>query len=629
MKKTLLVLASFFLSIQLFAERVDKGTAMKVANTIVKEANLSEIATRNYNNLYIFSSENSFVIVSADDRVRPIIGYSDNNPFAVSEMTSNINYWLDKINNEIQYVIDNDIKATGEIQNEWLSLVNGKQLTPQNRAIVEALLTTKWNQDAPYNNMCPGGSVTGCGATAMAQVMKYWNWPITGKSAHGYHENDYGFLNVNFSKTMYDWHNMKDVYNNQSTETEKEAVATLMYHCGVAMEMDYSPEASGAYPSDISSALKKYFDYRSSLQDKQHYYYSDTEWENILKEELDAERPIVYNGWDSEGAGHSFVCDGYDEYNFFHFNWGWGGYSDGYFEIGMLNPGMGGIGSGSGVYSENNFITIGIEPNVTDDNTFALRAESDGYEPTVTLRWSAYHEAASFNIYRVVDSNEELLTNVPGDTFTYYDTNLAYDTEYCYIAKRVDESGNEVEISNESCVDLKANSCNPPSNITADIVENDPDFNMKFKVTISWEEVDNALKYILYADGKKYKELTETSVVIGTNKESTIVFTLQSICRNDYESDMSEPLSVEIKHVGIEEYENNIEIFPNPVNDKLFINGNLAIEEVSIYNITGVQVFSEQDINSNYINVTNLNKGVYILNIKTNDTNIVKRFVKE
>lgn len=627
MKKTLLILSLFLLTIQLSAERVNKETALKVAKTIVSKTDLNEMATRNHNNLYIFSSDNSFVIVSADDRVRPIIGYSDNNSFALSETKTNVNYWLDKVNDEIQYAIDNNLEATEEIQNEWKTLLAGNTPTPKNRAVVDALLTTQWDQDSPFNNMCPGGSVTGCAATAMAQVMKYWNWPMKGVNSHSYYEDDYGTLSADFENTLYDWNNMKDRYSYSSSAVEKEAVATLMFHCGVALEMDYSPVASGAYPSDIAIALKSYFNYKNTAQDKMDWYYSDAQWIDLLKEELDAERPIIYNGWDIEGGGHSFVCDGYDENDFFHFNWGWGGYCDGYFEIGLLNPGTGGIGSGSGVYSEDNYITIGIEPNFDYENTLHLVTSSDGYEPVINLSWASYYAADSFNVYKIINNNETFLANVTD--YTYTDTGLEFNQEYCYVVKSVVD-GTENDMSNESCTTIIPNSCFPPSNLSADIVEDDPDYNMKFKITVSWDDADNATKYIVYADDKKYKELTETSLTLGTNKETTIVFTIQSICENDFESNMSEPLTVEVKSsIGIDELENKFEIYPNPVKDKLFIDGETEINDICIFNILGVQVHNEPDVNCDYIDVTNLNKGVYILNIKTNDGTIVRRFIKE
>ena len=386
MKKILLIVSLFFLSIHLYAERVDRNTAMKVANTVIEKVDFELVATRSHNNFYIFSNDNSFVIVSADDRVKPIIGYSDSNPFVISESMTNVNYWLNRVDEQIQYVIDNNIKATAEIQNEWNTLLSGNKLTPKNRASVDALLTTLWDQDAPFNNMCPSyygtPTVTGCAATAMAQVMKYWNWPKTGTGSKSYNEPTFGTLSVNFGNTSYDWENMKDDYRYSYNSTEANAVATLMYHCGVSIEMQYGTDGSGASPGYIRGSLSDYFDYNSATlkedwkeySDYGYVYYSDSEWKSLLKTELNAERPIIYNGYDISGGGHSFVCDGYDASDNFHFNWGWSGYCDGYFEIGLLSPGAGGIGSGPGAYNEDNYIIYGIEPNpenyTTDAYTF-------------------------------------------------------------------------------------------------------------------------------------------------------------------------------------------------------------------------------------------------------------------
>lgn len=387
MKKLLLIVSLVFLSVHLYAERVDENTALKVANTIVKDAKFDVMATRSYSNFYIFSSENSFVIVAADDRVKPIIGYSDSNPFVLNENMTNVNYWLGKVNNEIQYVVDNDIKATEEIENEWKTLLAGNSLAPKSRATVEPLLTTKWNQGEPFNNMCPTyGSertVTGCVATAMAQIMNYWEWPKTGTGSHSYTSTAISSThNVNFANTTYDWDNMKDTYNSY-TATEANAVATLMYHVGVSVDMDYnvsSAGGSGAYSNCVHDALKTYFDYNPDITNVINYnggyYYHDKEgylhsisgftaekWVTSIKDELNNERPVYYSG-SGDGGGHAFVCDGYDASDNFHFNWGWGGSCDGYYPIGSLNPGTGGIGSGTvGEFNDQNFIILGFEPN--------------------------------------------------------------------------------------------------------------------------------------------------------------------------------------------------------------------------------------------------------------------------
>ena len=138
MKKNLAIILLVFLSINLYAERVDKNTAMKVAKTMVNDVDLNNISTRSYNNLYIFSGDNGFVIVSADDRVTPIIGYSNNNSFVLNNDMTNVAYWLDKANDEIQYAIDNDIEATDEIKREWKTLAQGIRPDVRNRSVVDS-----------------------------------------------------------------------------------------------------------------------------------------------------------------------------------------------------------------------------------------------------------------------------------------------------------------------------------------------------------------------------------------------------------------------------------------------------------------------------------------------------------
>lgn len=387
MKRLLLLLSFSFLSLSMMAERIEYSMALNIAKTILPESQLTNLSSKaNYNNMYIFSGENSFVIIAADDRATPVLGYSQEYPFVIENLPKNINRWLTSINDEIQYAIDNNIIASEETRSDWEHLKKGIKPEPKSRANVEPLVKTHWNQGEPYNNMCPGGSVTGCAATAMAQVMKYWEWPRKGEGSHSYHEDNYGTLSANFANTTYDWDNMIDQPTASSTQAQKNAVATLMYHCGVSIEMDYSPEVSGAYPSDVLSALDTYFDYSSNMESLFKSYYTNTEWINILKHELNASRPILYSGWDINGGGHSFICDGYDNNNNFHFNWGWGGYCDGYYAIGALSPGSGGTGSGSGIYNEDNFIIIGVEPNTPSINPPGIVITNvDGDD--VTISW--------------------------------------------------------------------------------------------------------------------------------------------------------------------------------------------------------------------------------------------------
>lgn len=288
--------------------------------------------------MYLFEYENGFVITSADDAVLPVLGYGFNTRLGNPE--ANPSFW-----NHIQTLQEEiiQIKAQGlsntETAEKWQRVLSN-QIERNNERNVAPLLSTKWNQDWPYNMYCPvdaagpGGRVyAGCVATAMGQVMKYWNWPVTGVGSHSYYASGYGTQTANFGATTYQWAQMPN-----SVHTPNDAVGRLLYHCGVAVNMMYSPTGSGAYSASVGPAWINYFRYNPGTQQKQKNNFSNSAWEQLLRDELDAARPMYYSGSGPSG-GHAFNCDGYQGTNYFHFNWGWGGSYDGYFLVTNLNPG--------------------------------------------------------------------------------------------------------------------------------------------------------------------------------------------------------------------------------------------------------------------------------------------------
>ena len=286
---------------------------------------------------YAFNvGEGGFVIVSADDRFRPIVGYSDEGPFETENMSPELAFYLEKI---IEARTSRNVVIFDDTDQEWQSVATtGRLLSRNGGRAVDYICTTKWNQDSPYNYYAPesnGGPgnrcYAGCVATAMSQVMKRWNHPMQGTGSHSYYCQGYGMQSANFGETIYDWDHMPDRLNGASQQ-EIEAVALLMYHCGVAVEMQFSPSGSGANSWDVPYAIQNYFSYSSNAELKMRDMYSLTDWQNMLKESHDIGWPVYYSGFSNSG-GHAFVCDGYDDSNLFHFNWGWGGSSDGYFVI--------------------------------------------------------------------------------------------------------------------------------------------------------------------------------------------------------------------------------------------------------------------------------------------------------
>lgn len=333
---------------------------------------------------YVFENEaGGFVIVSGDDVAYPILGYSNDSASDTLYMPSNVKAWLEGYAADIQTALDNGLQQSDEVKRAWENLESYSNAA----VIVSPLILTRWNQDPYYNDMCPMDNsrnertVVGCVATAMAQVLKYWEYPITGNGSHSY-THTHGVQSANFAKTTYDWANMPLELTSTSSDIQKAAVAQLMYHCGVSVEMDYgvaSTGGSGAFTISSKSnsthcaeyALREYWGYKPTLQGLQKSKYSDKDWKTMLKNDLKAGRPIIYSGYGD--GGHCFVCDGYNEDEYFHFNWGWGGLYDGFFLLNALAPGTGGTGSGGGTYNNDQQAIFGLEPLKSLDNDEATK----------------------------------------------------------------------------------------------------------------------------------------------------------------------------------------------------------------------------------------------------------------
>ena len=311
---------------------------------------------------YVFDRGNDegYVIVSGDDETYTILGYTDQGSFDYSTLPPNMKEWLDDYASQIAAI--------------QTKKVSGRRASIATHPRVEPLVKSKWSQGYPYNLTCPeyfndGRSVTGCVATAMAQLLYYnreksvdetqaampaydtWSaHPTTGQHLHveGIPEG-----------SPIDWANMKDEYGS-ANDKQRKAVADLMHYCGVAVKMDYTNKSSGAQSYEAYQAFTKYFGYGSSVK-----YVSDAtddaQWDNIIYNEIQAQRPIYISGANSSG-GHAFVCDGYDGNYCYHINWGWGGTSDGYYLLTNLTPGQQGIGGSGDGYTAYREIIIGLEP---------------------------------------------------------------------------------------------------------------------------------------------------------------------------------------------------------------------------------------------------------------------------
>ena len=357
--KQLFVLCALLLCFQANAEKVENVTAASVGqffmsqtlgvnsndvhlNTVYTAVDAANPAEALY---YVFNinQQQKFVIVSANDIATPILGYSLQGIYDPNNLPPNFETWMNSVAEAIGQGIQQGVEANEQITAEWASLLEHDVNYFIQRAgerAVEPLITTKWDQGDPYNQQCPlYGSVkcmTGCVATAMAQVMKYHAHPESGTGTIPAYTTTTYSISVP-AITLGTPYNFNDMGGTSPTTTSaKENVARLMYHCGASVKMNYGPSESGAYTTDAGKALTTFFKYDKSMRMQDRSYYSNEQWIALLKQELDANRPMYHNGSGSAG-GHAFVCDGYNNSNMFHFNWGWSGYGDGYFSVTPLS----------------------------------------------------------------------------------------------------------------------------------------------------------------------------------------------------------------------------------------------------------------------------------------------------
>ena len=359
-----------------------------------------------YYYVYNRGENRGFVIVSGDDRLAPYIGYATTGSFSAEEMPDNLAAFLKACQQRIDALI-------GQVA--WQTrLTPTLPMAGEPAEVLPLLGDIKWDQSAPWNSKTPeygeGKHMpVGCVATAYAQVMRYYQWPDKGEGTVEYKEPGVKRRHkVDFSQTTYDWANMPESFADVTTATEaqKEALGTLCYHAGVAIETAYDPVASGSFAPRIVTALRNNFRYNKQVTFKRRVNYTQPEWDKMIRAELAAQRPVVYCGTGT-GGGHAFVCDGYNADGLYHINWGWSGLANGYFNLNFLQPDDLGIGGGfGGGFSMEQGIVVGITPDRDGSS-------KDTELPLLTTRKFTTHLTGGSTI-RILDANYSVwLSDVP------------------------------------------------------------------------------------------------------------------------------------------------------------------------------------------------------------------------
>ncbi|MCQ2343339.1 MAG: C10 family peptidase [Paludibacteraceae bacterium] len=438
MKKHLLTIVMLTVTAVLMAAPVSQQETERIANFFFHEhggrGDLHYVENSKFSHLHFYSGENGrgFVIMSADDCVLPILGYSAGNELNITDMGPNTRYWLEEYERQIEWNIKNGFEVSTTVTDVWSRL--GKMIPQPQQALATNssyntanLLTTTWSQRPYYNRQCPYDSqegeytLTGCVATAMGQIMKYWEFPIRGIGSYTYTDPYYGLQSADFSDTVFDYSAMPNKLNSYSTASQVDAVALLLRRCGIAAEMYYGVEGSSATTigsgeigdPTAENAYREYFKFMHTLHSESLSDYTDSAWVALLKNEIDNGRPAQYSaGNEYTGGGHSFICSGYDNTGKLYFNWGWNGNNDGYFQIGQLNP-------GSSYYNARNKAIIGIEPDTSGSSQTTITLV-----PNIQGAGTMYG-AGTYTSYQ--DTVTMLATANAGYLFDCWDDNLHYN----------------------------------------------------------------------------------------------------------------------------------------------------------------------------------------------------------
>jgi len=686
----------FFGFNSVYAKKVEIATASQVAiNCYVENSftTLSEksvsisnqftITKNSYALYYVFNiSTGGFVMVSADDAVTPILGYSFEGNYSDNNHSPEFDYWMNTYENQIIQAIATGYIATTKTNAEWSRLAkNPSEFSPVKGAkVIAPLLTSTWDQGDCYNDLCPvdaagpGGRVwAGCVATTMAQIMYYYRYPATGQGSHTYTPQGYTSQTAYFGATTYNWNAMTNVCSGTNT-----AIATLLYHCGVSVEMGYSATGSGAMMGDAADALNTYFKYSNTAADVNKWNYTDVQWVALLKADLDLNRPMGYAGYDQDGGGHAWVCDGYDGSDRFHFNWGWSGAYNGFFTLDNLVAGgydftsgqevihdiypasgypyycsattnnltapVGTFedGSGSSEYNNNNDCSWLITPSGIDHlnlsfvtlNTEASNDKVIIYNgPTATSPILGTYSGSTIPAMISSTNDSVLVKFISNGSTTNSGWQIYYFSSYpvyCTGAQTMTAAADTFSDGSGASNYNNSSNCQwmiQPAN-AGSVTLHFIDFNTE--TTNDKVRVVDAVNSTLLAT---YSGTSLPADVTSPSGQIRVLFTSNtSVTSTGWTAYYtSTPL-------GVEDYNSikQLSVYPNPVKDKLHISFSFNNENnasVQMLDLTGQIVYSE-DISGNNlysrdIEVSAFSKGVYILKINTAGETLNKKVVIE
>jgi len=632
-----------------------------------------------------YFNDSGFIIVSADKRVMPVLGYGYQSAGPENTKPEALKSWLKTCKQGIEHLRDNDLSPKPGIDAWWDNLLKGEFSAKDYRSL-EPMLTTTWNQNRYYNSMCPedpdgpdGRCYAGCVATAMGQLMNYYRWPQTGTGSYSYLHPEYGTLSADYENTTYLWDAMEDNLTNYNL-----AVAELLYHAGVGVDMQYGPGGSGMYNHSAAYVLRTYFKYVPETQ----YIFRDSttlDWDSIVLSNLNHQRPMYYAGWTSDTTigiyGHAFVCDGYETEDYFHFNWGWGGSYDGYFYLDDLTPGSNfnyGQEVITNMYPDTNLyeypytlpecnhinymngtLTDGsgpdnYEPNIVNEWILAPGNENYDSITSITISFSQFEvaEDAAVQIYDGGNNNATLLGEFSGSTMPPAVTTSGDSAYIHFTTGALQAPGWKLSYSTNLPVYCSGmTSITEENGIVSDgsaekLYTGNDLCRYWIKDVGGWDNLFLHFNYIELADENDRIEildpatnqtienftgpvsLTDVDVNAGTN-QAFILFVTNGLYNADgFEASFQRSMV----SINEEDEKSGLSIYPQPATNDITIDVPAAvgnIEQIDLIDITGALTsFNFEATQQNAtLSVSNLKAGIYLIKVKGSEKEITGKLL--
>ena len=626
----------------------------------------------------ILHFDSGFLIFSAEDAVFPVLAYSFTDDIDLDNLAPGASMLLAQYRQEIAMARRTSAVPSERVKKAWNQLLNpSKDIT---EIIVAPLLHSTWNQSKYYNDLCPqdenapsgydGKVPNGCVAVAMSQIIYYYRYPESGTGSHTNH-TDYGSFHVNFAQQHYNYEAMCDkltFYNNE--------VAKLIFHCGTAIDMMYGPNGSGAYSFEVPEAMSSYFRYNTDSQYDSKHNHSNEVWCNMLKADLEALRPVYYSGYSEEG-GHAFICDGYNSDNYFHFNFGWGGSSNGYYitqSTDTDNNEVGGYGFGQSAifnlhplnnaypsYCSDRILTAsngsledgsGNKDYLNNNYCTYIITDKQQYSVNVTLKQFSTQEGHDFlRFWNGHPSQDSLLLELSGEITN--GVSHTFNTDSLYITFETDDSvtARGWYLSYESLRDGIGCGTHVFHDSLSGVISDKSDdennyrnnqncyWNLRFSnhpvITFTFEEMDISPEdHLDFYDAGTYPH-TLIGRYTGNSIPGPLTYSTSRIRINfiadNYLNASGFKINWSASGVGIENRDNPATLYPNPASETVHLSFTLPLDqcEVVVRNILGETLFAQSyhEVSTLDIPVDKLSNGIYLLSVDSKNGTLHKKFI--